>query len=82
MIVAGYILAAAGSITWLFGEILMLKVAYKQGLGWFFGCLFFPPLWLALLALDFKSAAKPFAITLLGMIATVTGGLMAEVKFD
>ena len=77
MVIAGYILSIIGCITCLIGQILMLKLAYRRGFGWLLGCLLLAPLcWLALLAVDFKSAAKPFAMAVLGLIAVGAGDLM------
>ena len=81
MIVAGYILAVIGCIAALVGELLMLTVAYKRGLGWFLGCLFLAPLfWVPLLAVQFKATAKPFAIALIGLIFVAVGGSMAGIE--
>ena len=81
MVIAGYILAVVGSIACLVGEILMLTLAYKRGFGWLLGCLLLAPLcWLALLAVDFKSTVRPFALAALGLIAAGIGGMMAGIE--
>ena len=81
MVVAGYILASIGSIVCLIGQILMLTLAYRRGLGWLLGCLLLAPLcWLALLAVDFKSTARPFALAVLGLITAGIGGMMAGIE--
>jgi hypothetical protein len=82
MVVAGYILAIIGVIACLIGEIGMLVVAYRRGFLWLLGCLLFGPFcWLALLAVNFKSAVKPFALAVLGLIAAWGGGLMAGIEY-
>ena len=81
MVIAGYILAVVGSIVCLIGEIMLLVVAYKRGLGWFFGCMFFPPLWLALLALHFGAAVRPVGIAIGGLIMACLGASMAGIEY-
>ena len=81
MEVAGSILAVIGCIVCLIGEIMLLTVAYKRGLGWFFGCMLFPPLWLAFLALHFAAAVKPIAIILAGIGLAWLGASMAGMDF-
>ncbi len=70
-----------GSIVCLIGEIMLLAFAYKRGLGWFFGCMFFPPLWLALLALHFRAAVRPFGIAIAGLIMACLGAWMAGIEY-
>jgi hypothetical protein len=83
MIVAGYILAVIGSIACFLGELRMLVLAYRRGFGWLLFCLLLAPLcWLALLAVDFKSSARPFALAALGLVAAGIGGAMAGIKYD
>ena len=43
MVVAGYILVAIGSGAGLIGDILMLKLAYRRGIGWLMGFLTLGP---------------------------------------
>ena len=82
MVVAGYILAIIGCIVCLIGELLMLRLAYRRGFGWLLGCLLLAPFcWLALLAVDFKSARRPFALAAFGFIAAGVGGLMAGIEY-
>jgi len=82
MVVAGYILAVIGCIASLLGEVLMLKLAYKRGFGWLLACLLIAPVcWLALLAVQFKSAARPFALAVFGLIAAGVGGMMAGIEY-
>jgi len=79
MIITGYILAVLGLIVCLVGEVMLLVVSYKRGLGWFFGCMFFPPLWIALLAFHFGAAIRPVAITIAGLAMAYLGASMAGI---
>ncbi len=80
MVVAGYILAVVGCIACLIGEIRMLALAYRRGFLWLLSCLLLATLcWLALLAADFKSTARPFALAVLGVVAAAVGGSMAGI---
>jgi len=82
MVVAGYILAVSGIIACLFGESRMLALAYRRGFGWLLSCLLLAPLcWLALLAVDFKTTARPFALAVLGVIGALVGGVMAGIQY-
>jgi hypothetical protein len=81
MIVAGYILAVIGCLACFLGELRMLALAYRRGFGWLLACLLLAPLcWLALLAVDFKTTARPFALALVGLIVAVVGGMMAAIE--
>ena len=81
MIIAGYILGVIGCIAWFLGELRLLVLAYRRGFAWFFSCLLLAPLcWLALLAVDFKATARPFALALLGVILALAGGAMAGIE--
>jgi hypothetical protein len=80
MIIAGYILAFVGVVVCLVGEVMLLVVSYKRGFGWFFGCMFFPPLWLGLLAFHFRETIKPLAITLGGIVMAYVGATMAGIE--
>ena len=81
MVVAGYILALTGCIACLVGEIRLLALAYRRGFGWLLGCLVFAPLcWLMLLALDFESTSRPFALAVIGLIVALGGGIMAGIQ--
>ena len=82
MVVAGYIFIIIGTITCLIGEIRMLVLAYRRGFIWLLSCLLCAPFcWLALLAVDFKSTVKPFALAVLGLIVAWAGGLMAGIEY-
>ena len=78
MVAAGYILVVLGCIACLIGEIRMLALAYRRGFLWLLSCLLLAPLcWLALLAADFKSTARPFALAVVGVVVAAVGGSMA-----
>lgn len=82
MVVAGYILAVIGVIACLLGEIRMLAIAYRRGFGWLLICLLLAPLcWLVLLAVDFKTTARPFALAVLGLLVAGVGGRMAGIDY-
>lgn len=82
MVIIGWIIVIAGCLAALVGELLMLKMAYRYGPLWFIACLLLAPLtWLALLALDFKAAGKPFALALGGVLAVGMGGMMAGINY-
>ena len=81
MVTTGYILVILGCIACLVGEILMLTIAYKRGLGWFLGSLVLAPIiWLMLLAVQFKPAAKAIAIIILGAIVSCVGARMSGLQ--
>ena len=82
MIAAGYVLAVIGCIACFLGELRMLALAYRRGFAWLLACLLLAPLcWLALLAVDFKTTARPFGLALLGVIVAGVGGFMAGIEF-
>jgi hypothetical protein len=82
MVVAGYILAVIGCIACFLGELRMLALAYRRGFIWLLGCLLLAPIcWLVLLLVDFKGAARPFALALVGVIFAGVGGIMAGIEF-
>jgi hypothetical protein len=68
MIAFGYILVLIGNVTGVIGLVLLLRAAYRQGLGWLVGCLVLPPLWLVLLMFHFRHTIRPFALFSLGVI--------------
>ena len=83
MVVAGYILVTVGFIVCFIGELRMLALAYQRGFVWLLGCLLLAPLcWLLLLMVDYKSAARPFAMAILGILAVGIGGMMAGIKYS
>ncbi len=73
MTVIGNILVVLGLTAALVGEAMFLAVAFKRGLGWFFGCLFVPLVDIVFLALNFRPTAKPFGIALLGLVVAGLG---------
>ena len=79
MVVAGYILFAVGFIACLVGEVMVLTVAFKRGLGWFLGCLFLPPLWLVLLAFHFGATIRPVTLAITGIALCCLGGHWAGI---
>jgi hypothetical protein len=44
VVILGYILLFIGFLAALGGEFMLLAMAYKRSLLWFFGCLMFPVL--------------------------------------
>jgi hypothetical protein len=80
MVIAGYILAVVGCLVFLVGQVMLLKAAYKRGLGWFFGCLFCAPVWLVFLAFDFAAAVKPLGVAVAGLLLAALGGWMAGIE--
>ena len=77
MIIVGYILVIIGSVLCLVGEVMLLVVSFRKGLGWFFGCMLIPPLWLVFLAYYFREAMKPLAIAIVGIALALLGAKMA-----
>jgi len=83
MVFTGYVLFIIGSLVYFIGEIQMLKLAYRRGLGWFLSCLFLAPLcWFALLAADHRSTLKPFVLAVVGLIVAGVGDSMAGIGFS
>ena len=62
----GYMLMTLGAIACLYWQLRFLVLAYNRSLWWFFGCLFVPFVNLIFLFLNFKTALKPFGLSLLG----------------
>lgn len=82
MIILGYILFGIGSLACFIGEVKMLTLAYRRGMGWFLSCIFLAPIsWLALLALDYKLTMNPFVLACAGLIAAGIGGSLAGIEF-
>lgn len=80
MITAGHLLLVVGILVCLVGEVMLLTVAYKRGLGWFFGCLFIPPVWIALLMFHFGAAIRPVALASAGVALCYLGASMAGLE--
>ena len=81
MAIIGYTLLVVGLIASFYWQLRFLVVAYNQSLCWFFGCLFVPLVDLLFLCLHFKAAAKPYGLTLLGLLVAFVGGWMAGVAW-
>ena len=52
---------------------MLLAVAYKRNLWWFFGCLFIPIVPLIFFFINPKATAKPFIIFLIGLLVAWLG---------
>lgn len=78
----GYILLTLGLIACLYWQVRFLVLAYNQSLWWFFGCLFVPFVDWLFLFLNFKTAVKPFGLSLLGLILAGFGGWAAGVEWS
>jgi hypothetical protein len=81
MTTLGYILLVLGLIACLHWQVRFLVVAYNRSLWWFFGCLFVPLVDWIFLFLNFKATAKPFGLSLLGLLVAGVGGWMAGVAW-
>ena len=81
MSVLGYALFVVGLAACLYWQVKFLVVAYKQSLWWFFGCLFVPLVDLIFFVLNFKAAAKPFGLSMHGLLLAGLGCWMAGVPF-
>ncbi len=81
MSVIGCILLAVGLIGCVYWQVRFLVLAYNQSLWWFFGCLFVPFVDWVFLFLNFKTAAKPFGLSLLGLLVAGLGGYMAGIDW-
>jgi len=79
VVLAGYILMVLGLLVGIYGELRFLVVAYNRSLLWFFGCLFVPFADLLFLFLNFRIAARPFAVSMLGLGLASLGFAMAGV---
>lgn len=73
MTAVAYILFGLGCILGLIGDLRFLVVAYRQGLFWFFGCLFLPFVNLAFLALNFRQTWRPALLSTVGFIVAGIG---------
>jgi hypothetical protein len=82
MAILGYMLLVLGLIACLYWQLRFLVVAYNRSLWWFFGCLFVPLVDWIFLCLNFKAAAKPFGLSMLGLLVAGLGGWMAGVDWS
>jgi hypothetical protein len=77
----GHILLAAGLLVALIGQAMFLAVAFRRSLWWFFGCLFLPFVDLVFLILNWRAAARPFGIALLGLLVAGLGAGIAGIEW-
>jgi hypothetical protein len=80
MSIIGYILLVLGCIVCLVGEIMFLTVAYKRSLLWFFGCLFVPIVWFIFFFMNLRATARPFALSIVGLLLACLGGWMVDIE--
>ncbi len=76
----GYLIALAGLLVGMVGELRLMVLAYRHGAGWLFGCMAFPPLWLLLVICHFATMRCPLITTLLGIAGFVIGCELAGVE--
>ncbi len=81
MVILGYLLLFVGCISAIVGEVMLLAVAYKRSVPWFFGCLILPVFWLAFLCLNPKLTIKPFCYLVFGLTAGWFGGRFTGIEF-
>jgi hypothetical protein len=81
VVILGYTLLFIGFLTALGGEFMLLAMAYKRSLLWFFGCLMFPVLWLFFIFFNPKITIKPFIALVLGALVAGLGCRLAGIKF-
>ena len=81
MATVGYILLFVGCIGALAGEFMLLGLAFKRSLLWFFGCLIFQVLWFAFFCLNPKTTAKPLGILLIGVLTMYFGCHLTGTEF-
>jgi hypothetical protein len=77
--VLGYALMVLGLLIGIYGELRFLVVAYNRSLPWFFCCLFVPLADWLFLFLNLRIAARPFAISLVGLGLAALGFALAGV---
>ena len=71
MELVGMILWGIGGIISLIGGIWFLVVAFRQTIWWGLGSLFIPIVALVFLIMHWGDAAKPFFVSLLGVVIMV-----------
>ena len=81
MVILGGILWGIGLVAWFAGELRLLVLAYRQGLVWFFGCLFIPLVSWVFFLVNFKQAWKPVVIATVGVVFTALGYWAGGVQF-
>ena len=67
----GMIIWGIGGIVCLIGGIWFLVVAFRETIWWGLGCLFIPIVALVFLIMHWGDAAKPFFVSLLGVVIMV-----------
>ena len=77
MSTVGYVLMGVGGIVSLVWGIKFLIVAFKEHIGWGLGSLFVPGVGLVFLCMNFKIAAKPFFISIVGSVLATIGSVVA-----
>jgi hypothetical protein len=81
MLIFGSIVFGLGLIVWIAGEAMLLAIAYRRSLAWFFGCLFIPFVSWIFLLLNVKQAWKPVVIATVGFIVTGIGYWVGGLQF-
>lgn len=71
------ILLVAGIVISVIGGIWFLIVAFSESIFWGVGCLFIPLVSLIFLILHWREAAKPFIVSLIGALLTLTAEFVA-----
>jgi hypothetical protein len=82
MVAVGHILVLLGFVAMLIGDVMFLTVAYKRSLWWFFGCLFIPLVDLVFLFMNWRATARPFGLSVLGLIVACIGGSLAGITLE
>jgi len=80
MTLLGYILVGAGCIAGLVGDVRFLVVAHRQGLFWFFGCLFVPFAGVAFFLLNLRETWKPVLAFIAGLLLIGIGCSLACIE--
>ena len=81
MVFLGAILFVIGLVAWFAGELRLLVLAYRQGLVWFFGCLFVPFVTWVFFLFHMKQAWKPVVLAIVGFIVTGLGCWAGRFQF-
>ena len=71
-----------GGVLGFIGYVMLLTAAHRRSIPWFLGCLLVPFAALVFVALNFRTAGKPFAILLIGTVFSAIGCDMAGILFD
>jgi hypothetical protein len=71
MATLGMIIWIIGAIISVIGGIWFLVVAFRQTIWWGLGCLFIPFVSIIFLIIHWGDAAKPFFVSLLGVVIMV-----------